>query len=213
MAQGGRRGQVYQELRALREEYLDPLRTGYPQIPRRVSGYNVDSLLPEKHFHVAQALVGSEGTLVVVLRARLRLVPVVKAKTAVLLGYSDIAAAADAVPAVLRHRPIALEGLDDKLINFERVKHLNPSGLDALPTGGAWLLVQLGGETTQDTDRAADEMLTGLGRSRGDPDVGFFDDPAQEELIWSVRESGLGATARIPGQPDTWPGPEPSRAR
>nr|WP_281274143.1 FAD-binding oxidoreductase [Sphaerisporangium album] len=135
--QGGREAEVYRQLRGLRDAYLEPLRTRYPKTPRRVSGYNLDSLLPEKNFHVAQALVGSEGTLVVVLRARLKLLPVVKAKTLVYIAYPDIASAADDVPRILPHRPIALEGIDDKLIHFERMKQLNPDAVAKLPPGGA----------------------------------------------------------------------------
>jgi FAD/FMN-containing dehydrogenase/Fe-S oxidoreductase len=210
VAAGGRRAEIYHQLLRLRNTYLAPLRTRYPDIPRRVSGYNLDSLLPEKGFHVAQALVGSEGTLVVVLRARLRLVPVVKAKTVVYLGYDTIEAAADAVPTILAHDPIALEGLDDKLIDLERRKHLHPKALDKLPAGGAWLLVQLGADAREEADRRTDDLLAGIGRRRDDDTVGFFDDPADEAQVWAVRESGLGATARVPGRPENWPGWEDS---
>ena len=209
-ADGGRKAEIYRQLRALRDAYLEQIRTRYPKIPRRVSGYNLDSLLPEKGFHVAQALVGSEGTLVVVLRARLRLVPIVKARTLVFIGYPEIAAAADAVPAVLPHTPIALEAMDDKLIHFQQRKHLNPDALTLLPAGGAWLMVQMGGDTKEQADTAADAMLAALGKSRDDSSVRLFDDPAREEEMWLVRESGLGATARIPGLHDTWPGWEDS---
>ncbi|WP_405149201.1 FAD-binding and (Fe-S)-binding domain-containing protein [Sphaerisporangium sp. NBC_01403] len=208
--EGGRRAEIYEQLRALRDAYLSPLRTRYPKIPRRVSGYNLDSLLPEKDFHVAQALVGSEGTLVVVLRARLKLLPVVKASTLVYISYPDIATAADAVSSILPHRPVALEGIDDKLIGFERKKHLNPEALPELPPGGAWLLVQMGGEDRSGAERAAEDMLRSLGKRRGEHGVGFFDDPEREKQMWAIRESGLGATARVPGLPDTWPGWEDS---
>jgi FAD/FMN-containing dehydrogenase/Fe-S oxidoreductase len=206
----GRKAEIYAQLRALRDEHLAALRTAYPDIPRRVSGYNLDSLLPEKGFHVAQALVGTEGTCVVVLRAKLELVPRVQARTAVFLGYPDVASSADAVPAILRSSPIALEGLDAKLISFQQEKHLNPDALTHLPQGKAYLLVQMGGDTQDEADRDADEMLRSIGKSRDDDDVAFFDDPALEKQMWLVRESGLGATARVPGLPDTWPGWEDS---
>ncbi len=207
---GGRQAEVYQQLRALRDEYLGQIRTRYPHIPRRVSGYNLDSLLPERNFHVAQALVGTEGTCVTVLRARLRLVPVVKFRTAVMLGYPDVAAAGDAVPGVLEYQPVALEGLDDKLIGFEQTKHLNSGALTYLPEGGGFLLVQFGGDTRDAADAAAQRMLDGLGRKREDENVTFFDDPGKEKQLWAIRESGLGATARVAGMADTWPGWEDS---
>ncbi|MEV0809824.1 FAD-binding and (Fe-S)-binding domain-containing protein [Micromonospora sp. NPDC050200] len=206
---GGRRAEIYRQLRALRDEYLMEVRTRYPDIPRRVSGYNLDSLLPEKNFHVAQALVGSEGTLVTVLRARLKLLPVVPAKSLVFLFYPDIAAAGDDVPRILRYDPIAVEGLDDKLIAFERRKNLHPEALHKLPEGGGWLMVQFGGATTADADAAADRMIDALRRDGG-PAVHRFDNPADEEQMWLVRESGLGATARVPGERDTWEGWEDS---
>ncbi len=210
VGEGGPRGDLYRQLVELRDRHAAAIRARYPKIPRRVSGYNLDSLLPEQGFHVARALVGSEGTLVTILRAELRLVPVVPARTVVLLGYPDVASSADAVPDVLHHEPIALEGLDEKLIDLQRAKHLNPAALDLLPDGRAWLLVQLGGKTKEDADRAAGNLLRALGRARDDADVAFFDDPQHEAELWDVRESALGATARIPGKTDTWPGWEDS---
>jgi FAD/FMN-containing dehydrogenase/NAD-dependent dihydropyrimidine dehydrogenase PreA subunit len=209
-AAGGRPAEIYAGLRDLRDAYLEQIRTRYPQIPRRVSGYNLDSLLPEKRFHVAQALVGTEGTCVTILRARLKLVPVVKARSLAFLSYPDIAAAGDDVPNILPHRPIALEGIDRKLIEFQQRKNLNPEALKLLPDAGAYLLVQMGGETQEEADAAADALLAALGRKRDDPDVGFFDDPEHQKEMWLIRESGLGATARVPGKRDTWPGWEDS---
>ncbi|MEU5942984.1 FAD-linked oxidase C-terminal domain-containing protein [Micromonospora sp. NPDC047548] len=206
---GGRQAEIYQQLRALRDEYLDEIRTRYPDIPRRVSGYNLDSLLPEKDFHVAQALVGSEGTLVTVLRARLRLVPVVPARAMVFLNYPDIAAAGDAVPKILPHGPIALEGLDGKLVNFEKRKHLHPTALHKVPAGRAWLMVQMGGDNVREANAAAERVINAL-RHDGGPDVHRFENEADEKQMWTVRESGLGATARVPGEPDTWEGWEDS---
>ncbi|MDG4801413.1 FAD-binding and (Fe-S)-binding domain-containing protein [Micromonospora sp. WMMD980] len=206
---GGRRAEIYRRLRALRDEYLADIRTRYPHIPRRVSGYNLDSLLPEKNFHVAQALVGSEGTLVTVLRARLKLIPRVKADAMVFLSYPDVASAGDDVPRVLEHQPIALEGIDDKLISFERRKSLHPHALHELPEGGAWLMVQLGGDTPEQARAAADRLIAAVRRDGG-PRVHEFADPADEKRMWAVRDSALGATAHVPDSENTWPGWEDS---
>ncbi len=207
---GGRPAELYRQLRALTERYADVIRTRFPRIPRRVSGYNLDSLLPEHGFNVAGALVGSESTLVTVLRAELKLVPVVKARTMVILGYPDVAAAGDAVVDVLPSQPVILEGIDRKLVDFERRKGMNRPALELLPSGGAWLIVELGGDTNDEADGRADELLGRLGRRRDGQDVRFFDDPAHEEELWEVREAALGATARVPGMSDTWPGWEDS---
>ncbi|NES17365.1 MULTISPECIES: FAD-linked oxidase C-terminal domain-containing protein, partial [Micromonospora] len=152
---------------------------------------------------------GSEGTLVTILRARLTLLPVVRAKSIVFLSYPDIAAAGDDVPRVLPHHPIALEGLDDKLVNFEKRKHLHPEALHKLPPGGGWLMVQLGGDTTEEAEAAATRLIDAVRRDGG-PGVHRFDDRVDEEQMWAVRESGLGATARVPGERDTWEGWEDS---
>ncbi|RGC66737.1 Anaerobic glycerol-3-phosphate dehydrogenase subunit C [Micromonospora sp. MW-13] len=206
---GGRQAEIYRQLRALRDDHLADLRSRYPKIPRRVSGYNLDSLLPERNFHVAQALVGSEGTLVTILRARLKLVPVVPAQCLVFLSYPDIAAAGDDVPRILEHRPIVLEGIDDKLVGFERRKNLHPRALHELPPGGAWLMVQLGGDTPQQARQAADRLIAAVSRDGG-PTAHEFVDEADEQRMWEVRDSGLGATARVPDAEDTWPGWEDS---
>ncbi len=134
-ARGDRRAAIYRSLRRLRDEHGEEIRRRFPDIPRRVSGYNVDSLLPEHHFDVAGALVGSESTLVTVLRAELELIPVLPRRTLVVLGYQDIATAADAVPAVLKHDPIALEGVDRFLIHDEQLKSMNSDALGQLPAG------------------------------------------------------------------------------
>ncbi|GAB3804723.1 hypothetical protein GCM10027605_29310 [Micromonospora zhanjiangensis] len=165
--------------------------------------------MPEKNFHVAQALVGSEATLVTVLRARLRLIPVVKATAMVFLSYPDIAAAGDDVPRILEHDPIVLEGIDDKLITFEQRKHLHPKALHELPEGGAWLMVQLGGDTAERARAAADRLIAAVDRDRG-PRVHEFADPADEQRMWAVRESGLGATAHVSDYQDSGPGWEDS---
>ncbi|NES17366.1 MULTISPECIES: FAD-linked oxidase C-terminal domain-containing protein, partial [Micromonospora] len=148
---------------------------------------------------------GSEGTLVTILRARLKLVPVVKASALVFLSYPDIAAAGDDVPRVLTHRPIALEGIDDKLINFERRKDLHPAALHELPEGGAWLMVQLGGDTAEQARSAADRLIADL-RGDGGPTVHRFTDPADEKRMWEVRDAALGATAHVPDYKNSGPG-------
>src|SRR5204863_7493325 len=110
VARGGRQAQIYVALKRLRDRYADLIRDRYPKIPRRISGYNLDWLLPENGFHVARALVGSESTCVLVLEATLRLVPSPPARSLFVLGYPDVFQAADDVPFVLESGPMALEG-------------------------------------------------------------------------------------------------------
>src|SRR5262249_32948082 len=112
IAAGGRRGELYAKMKYLRDKYADEIRNRFPKLPRRVSGYNLDSLLPENGFHVARALVGSESTLVTILEATLHLVTNPRARSVVMFGYPDVYAAADDLMEFLRFRPIALEGMD-----------------------------------------------------------------------------------------------------
>src|SRR5207244_1406950 len=123
------------------------IRTGFPNIPRRVSGYNLPGLLPENGFHVGRALVGTEGTCVTVLEASVNLVHSPPQRSLVMLGYPDIETACDRVPRILEYRPVALEGFDDRLIRSMRRKRLLIEDIQKLPPGGGWLLVEFGGET------------------------------------------------------------------
>jgi FAD/FMN-containing dehydrogenase/Fe-S oxidoreductase len=207
---GDRKALLYRSLRHLRDAYADQIRARYPDIPRRVSGYNLDSLLPEHGFDIAGLLVGSESTLVTVLRARLKLVPVLSERSLVVLGYPSVEAAADAVPKILPHQPIALEGLDHRLVHDQQVKHLNPQALADLPEGTAFLMVQFGAGSREQVDKAGREMLDALHETEHEPSVSFYDDPEREDELWQVREAGLGATAHVPHQRDTFEGWEDS---
>src|SRR5262249_45837188 len=114
---GGRKGEIYGRLRDLRDRYADLIRSRFPKdLPRRVSGYNLDDLLPEKGFHVARALSGTEGTCVTVLEATVHLVPSPAVKSLLVLGYRDVYCAGDDVTEIMEAGPIGLEGLDDVLV-------------------------------------------------------------------------------------------------
>ena len=208
LAEGGRKADIYRRLRAIRDDYLGLIRTRYPDIPRRVSGYNLDYLLPEKQFHVARALVGSESTLVTVLTAEISLVEIPQFRSLVVLGYPDIAQAADLVPLVNSHQPLAVEGLDDVLISLEREEHLGGAALDKLPEGSGWLMIQFGGDTEEEAKERAQSLIDAA-QSDGDhpkPQVAYIEDPAVEDNLWQVRELGLGATAYPPNQHETHEG-------
>jgi FAD/FMN-containing dehydrogenase/Fe-S oxidoreductase len=207
-AAGGRKAELYQRLREIRDTYLGQIRTGYPKIPRRVSGYNLDFLLPEKGFHVARALVGSESTLVTVLHAEISLVDIPRCRSLVVLGYPDIADAADLVPLAVKHDPLAVEGLDDTLITLEREEHLAGDALGKLPEGSGWLMIQFGGDSKEEVEAKA-RALIDEAQADGDhpqPHVAYLEDPAVEDKLWNVREAGLGATAYPPGKHETHEG-------
>jgi FAD/FMN-containing dehydrogenase/Fe-S oxidoreductase len=203
---GGREGEIYAATRALAVRSADEIRRRYPKIPRRVSGYNLDELLPERGHNLARALVGSEGTLGVTLGATLRLVPRPRRLALVVLGFDDVYVAADQVPWILEHRPQALEGFDHHLPDFARAKGLEAVRL--LPAGRAFLLVELGADTADGALAAAERLTTQARRERACAGVAPLFAAAEQRAVWSLRESGLGAGALIPGHPRTWPGAE-----
>ncbi len=208
--EGGRKGEIYRKLKALRDRYENLIRTRYPNIPRRVSGYNLDELLSERGFQVARALVGTEGTCVMVLSATLRLVPSFPARSLLVLGFSDIYQAADRVMDILKHKPIGLEAIDDRLVKYMRKKEMHSENVKLLPDGDAWLLIEFGGESKSEANDRAHRLADEITRGKGQIASKLFDNPLEQRMIWAVRESGLGAAARVPGEKDAWAGWEDS---
>jgi FAD/FMN-containing dehydrogenase/Fe-S oxidoreductase len=208
--EGGRRGQIYAGLKTLGEKYSDLVRQRFPNIPRRVSGYNLNYLLPENGFNVAQALVGSEGTCVTTLEATCRLVESPPARVLLVIAYPDIYQCADHVPEVLQHRPIGLEGIDNLLVEYTRRKGINSEGLALLPGGGGWLLAEFGANTVPEAESQARGLMVALGRSTKPPQMTLFTNRQQIKWVWDVRESSLGVISYVPGEPLSWEGWEDS---
>ena len=202
----GRRGEVYRRLRDLRDRHGDEVRARYPRIPRRVSGFNLDALLPEHDFNLARALVGSEGTCVTVLEATVRLIDAPRARALLVLGFRDIYTAADAVMEILDAQPIGLEAIDEVIVGNLKRKNKLPHEIRLLPGGDAWLLVEFGAETSREAEAAARRLLAKLSRGWWGPSGAVFADLHQIEMVWRIRESGLGASSFVPGEPATWEG-------
>jgi FAD/FMN-containing dehydrogenase/Fe-S oxidoreductase len=206
IGEGGRRGEIYGRLKSLRDRYADLIRERFPKIPRRVSGYNLDELLPEKGFHVARALVGTESTCVLVLKATVNLVVNPPVRSLLVLGFKDVFEACDHVPVVLPFKPVGLEGLDDTFIEDMVRKGLHDPTVQKLPEGTGWLLCEFGGRSKEESDAPARALMEKLKQNPHPPSMHLFDDPEMEAHIWHLREEGLGATARVPGDPDNWEG-------
>jgi len=202
---GGRRGEIYRRLRDLRDRYAPLIRERFPRIPRRVSGFNLDELLPERGFHVARALAGSEGTCVTFLEATLRLVPAPGARVLVVLGYEDIVSAAEQVPEVLAAGPAGLEGMDRFLVDNEFTRRSYREALSRLPAGGAWLLIEFAAGSQDEAAGQARRFVASIGR----PAL-VVEDPKEQSKIWQVREAAVGTTSRDPRLGDAWPGWEDS---
>ena len=205
-----RRSEIYRKLLALRDKYADLITQRFPKIPRRVSGYNLDELLPENGFDVARALVGTESTCIIILEATLELIENPRARSLLVLGYPDIYQAGDHIPEIRKYKPVGLEGIDDVLIKAMKLKRIHPRDLKILPAGKGWLLIEFGGDSKDKADAPARELMAAL-KSRPDaPTMRLVDDPEKEKVVWEVRDSGLGASARVPDEPDTWEGWEDS---
>ena len=197
--------QITSSLKQIADQYADLIRQKFPNIPRRVSGYNLNYLLPENGFHVARALVGSEGSCATILEATCRLVESPPSRVLVVLAYPDIYQCADHIPEILEHKPIGLEGFDDLLVYYERTKGINTEGLALLPEGGGWLMVEFGAESIPGAEMLAQRLIDALRRSPNPPNVKLYSG-ANAKRVWEVRESSLGATSHVPGEPLNWEG-------
>ncbi len=195
---GGRRGEIYGRLRDLRDKYADLIRARFPKIKRRVSGYNLDQLLPENGFNVARALVGSEGTCVVTLQAKTRLVHSPRSRVILVLGFPDIYQAGDAVPDILPFKPIATEGLDERIIGGLRERGLRGEDIALLPAGNAWIMIEFGAETVDEASAQAQALIdhyAGMLDGVLKPSSWLITDSAMCERIWTIRETAASATA------------------
>jgi FAD/FMN-containing dehydrogenase/Fe-S oxidoreductase len=210
IANGGVRGEIYSRLKAVRDRYGDHIRKRFPDIPRLVSGYALHQLLPEHGFNVARALVGTEGTCVIVLQAKLRLVHSPPVRTLLVVGYDDIYTAGDHVAFCNQFKPIALEGIDGSMFRYMHDKGMSTSGRRVFPDGNAWLVVEFGGDTRDEAARSANALKDALAHKAPSLPMKLFEDVKQEHLIWHIRESGLGSTSKIPHDPDFYPGWEDS---
>jgi FAD/FMN-containing dehydrogenase/Fe-S oxidoreductase len=184
LSSGGRQADIYSGMRRIAERYGALVRSRFPKIRRRVSGYNLDELLPENGFNVARALVGSEGTCAFVLQAEARLVESPRERVLVVRGFPDIFAAGDAVPEVLRAGPIACEGLDERIIGGLRERGLRLDDIALLPPGEGWLMVEFGGDTLEEATAKA-KRVPGL----------LITDTTLMSRLWTIRETGASATA------------------
>jgi FAD/FMN-containing dehydrogenase/Fe-S oxidoreductase len=179
-------------LRELVEGELARLRTGFPELPRRISGYALDALLPENRADVARSFCGSEGTLGVLTEAVVRLVEVPRARALAVLGYAEEGAAAEAAAGLLVHRPLTVEGMAADLV----------SSAVALPRGGAWLFVETGADSEAEARARAEEIV----RAADVLDALVVTDPAGQRTLWRIREDASGTATRMPDGTEAWPG-------
>jgi FAD/FMN-containing dehydrogenase/Fe-S oxidoreductase len=203
IAQGGRRGEIYGKLHAMRENYAGLIRDRFPQIPRRVSGYNLDELLPERGFNVARALVGTEGTCAIVLEAKLKLIHSPQHRALVGLGYRDAFFAADHVPEILQFHPIGLEGFEGSIVDGLQRKGAPNLGL--LPEGRGILLVEFGADDPDEARNVALQLINRLKHVSEAVSSRLYSE-SEARKVWQIREAGPRAAAFAPGAPAEWEG-------
>lgn len=193
-------------LEALVDAHLADIRKNFGRFSRQVSGYSLEHLLPEAGRDLAKMLVGSEGTLVVMTEAVVRLVPLAQTPTLVVLGYPDMPAAADAVPALLPHSPLAVEGIDAQLVDVVRRKK---GSVPELPEGGGWLFIEVGAQEGEEL-AVVEERVAGILRDAG-TDAARVCPPGPEATeLWRIRADGAGLGGRTPSGAAAWPGWEDS---
>ncbi|POX65234.1 FAD-binding oxidoreductase [Streptomyces sp. Ru62] len=179
-------------LRELAEGELARLRTGFPDLPRRISGYALDALLPERGADVARSFCGSEGTLGILTEAVVGLVEAPRARALAVLAYADDSAAAEAAAGLLPLRPLTVEGMAADLV---------PAGA-GLPAGGAWLFVETGGRTAAEARARAEEIV----RAADVVSAVVVTDRADQRTLWRIREDASGTATRMPDGTEAWPG-------
>ena len=197
--------QLINELTTLAGGSLALIRTEFGRFTRQVSGYSLEHLLPENGTDVAKFLVGTEGSLALTLRATVRLVAAPKATALTVVAYADMAQAAEAVPGLLPFKPVALEGLDARMVEVVRTRRGPAAVPDILPDGGGWLFIETTGETETEA-RAAGQQLVGAAEGLGSTVV----TGPQAAALWRIREDGAGLGGRTPAGTPAWPGWEDS---
>jgi FAD/FMN-containing dehydrogenase/Fe-S oxidoreductase len=208
LTEGGRKAQIYRQLREIYEQYAAQIRERFPDFPRSVSGYNLNDLAPERGFHVARALTGTEGTCVHALELTVELVPNPKHKGMALVGFDDIATAGDYVAKMNEYAPHALEGMDVTLFQHMHEKGKNPHEQEELfPKGSAWLVAEFGAETKDEAYAAAAHCIDGMRASIKEiKDAKATADEHAMGEVTKIREAGLGVNAKIPNEPEYYPG-------
>jgi FAD/FMN-containing dehydrogenase/Fe-S oxidoreductase len=187
-------------LDALVAAHLGPIRTEFGRFTRQVSGYSLEHLLPENGADLAKFLAGTEGTLGMTVEATVRLVPSPKAVALAVLGYPGMPEAADAVPGLLPHRPVALEGMDARLVEVFRSRR-GAAAVPGLPRGEAWVFAETAGDTEAEARAAAERLITDAGALDALVVTG-----APARALWRVREDGAGLGSRTPAGAPAWPG-------
>ena len=198
--------QIRTALKQIADQYADLIRQKFPNIPRRVSGYNLNYLLPENGFHIARALVGSEGTCATI--ARSHLPPGRKPSATRSRSSSPIPTSTNAPttsPKSSSTSPSASKASTTFSSTTSARKASTPKDSLCSPKAadGSWS--SSAPRSLPDAELQAQRLIDALSRSATPPNVKLYSG-AQAKRVWEVRESSLGATSHVPGEPLNWEG-------
>ncbi|WP_235354877.1 FAD-binding and (Fe-S)-binding domain-containing protein [Brevibacterium linens] len=196
--------ETFPRLHDLVAQNLGTIRTNFGTFSRQVSGYGLESLLPENGFDVRRAFAGSEGTWGVILAAKMRLVKNPSFTSAVVLGYADMVAAAHDAP-LLKDFPVAAcEGLDSRMLD-RVIETKGAEAVPSLPEGAGWLVVELTGEDEAELESETQRLIA----ESKSLDSAVLDAKAAAE-VWAIRADGAGLVSRTPDGRDAHAGWEDS---
>jgi FAD/FMN-containing dehydrogenase/Fe-S oxidoreductase len=188
-------GECYRVVSDLAARHRDEIERRFPRVLRRVGGYNLDEFVtPDRPFNLAKLMVGSEGTLGVVLSAKVNLVPLPTAKAVMAIQFASLLESLAATPLILRHGPSAVEVMDKSILDYTRhsavLEALRRSFIEGDPA--ALLCVEFYADRSEDLP----PRLAALERDLRAHQFGYAYhhalDPAAQARIWSLREAGLG---------------------
>jgi len=203
-ARPGREGEIHRGLQAFVAEHELLVRRRFGLFGRQISGYALQRLLPEHGYDVARLLCGSEGGFAATLRATVALTPLPGAKVLCVLGYADGPAAADSVPALLAHRPLTIESINDELVERLPAEVRDAAVQAGLPAGRTWLLVEVGGPDAVAAARSAQALVDDL-RDTG-ATASLVTDAGAQAVLWRCRRDAAGLATRRADGVEAWGG-------
>ncbi len=189
----GLEGQIYREIRRLVGQHADEIRTRYPKLMRRVSGYNLDEFVKAQPFGLHRLAVGSEGTLVVVVEMKVRLVPRPRFTALDVIHYDDLQAALESSVDLLATGPYAVEVTDKMILDLAR-ENIEQRARMGFVQGdpAAIMIVEYAGETEAEVRSKVEALEALRARKRIGYAAHIAYDPAAQQSIWKLRKAGLG---------------------
>ena len=196
----GLEGEIYRKLLAIGDANRDEILARYPKIQRRVGGYNLDEFVSGGDFDMARFVVGSEGTLVAITEARLRIVPRPLKRALAVLHFGDLLESMEATVATLEMDPAAVELIGSMIIRQARSNLEYSRSVDFIEGDpDALLAVEFVGESEAELESKLDTLEQRMKRSGLGYAVRRLVKPEDQARVWAFRRAGLGLMMNVPG--------------